>query len=225
MNFVLICDRRQSLATSEPEKGVPKYAMTDILIVEDDATLAMELEEFLPTIGHQVSGVAASGPEAVKMARKHRPSLVLMDIKMPGRMDGIKAAGIIKSELGINIIFISGHTEEKLLERAKFVEPLNYIHKPFSEEQIAAALKMACYQININKMSPVEYDERAHAYKNFSRMEIRVSELLERGKTSEEIGATLNLSLNTVKWHRKNIRKKLGISEKNISIQSVLLSN
>jgi DNA-binding NarL/FixJ family response regulator len=199
--------------------------MTVILIVEDNATLAMELEEFLPTIGYKVVDVATTGAEAIKKARQLKPDLILMDIKMPGKMDGIQAAGIIKSEMGINIIFISGHTEEELLERAKFVEPLGYIHKPFTEEQITAALKMACYQININEMSPVEYDERPHVYKNFSRMEIRVSELLERGKTSEEIGATLNLSLNTVKWHRKNIRKKLGISKKNISIQSVLLSN
>jgi DNA-binding NarL/FixJ family response regulator len=198
--------------------------MTDILIVEDNATLAMELEEFLPTIGHQVVGVATSGSEAVKMARKHRPSLLLMDIKMPGRMDGIKAAGIIKSELGTNIIFISGHTEEKLLERAKFVEPLNYIHKPFTDGQIAAALKIACYQININEMWPKTGEEFPQVYKDFTLAEIRISELLKRGKTSDEIATNLNLSLNTVKWHRKNIRRKLCINEKNISIQSALLS-
>jgi DNA-binding NarL/FixJ family response regulator len=199
--------------------------MTDILIVEDNATLAMELEEFLPTIGHKVMDVAATGAEAIKKARQLKPDLILMDIKMPGKMDGITAAGIIKAECGSSIIFISGHTEEELLERAKFVEPLGYIQKPFTEGQIAAALKMVCYQININEMWPKDREELPHFYKEFTLAEIRISELLKRGKTSEEIGSILNLSLNTVKWHRKNIRKKIGISEKNISILSVLLTN
>ena len=198
--------------------------MTDILIVDDDATLAMELEEYLPTIGYQVMGVASSGSEAIKLARKFKPNLILMDIKMPGKLNGIQAAGIIKSELSISIIFISGHADEKLLEQAKLVEPLGYIHKPFSEEQIAAALKIACYQININEMWPKTEEELPQAYKDFTLAEIRISELLKRGKTSGEIATTLNLSLNTVKWHRKNIRRKLCISEKNISIHSVLLS-
>jgi DNA-binding NarL/FixJ family response regulator len=199
--------------------------MTEILIVDDDATLAMELEEFLPTIGHQVVGVATSGSKAVKMARKHKPALVLMDIKMPGKLDGIKAAGIIKSELGINIIFISGHADEKLLEQAKLVEPLGYIHKPFTEEQIAAVLKMVCYQININEMWPKAQDELPHIYKNFTLAEIRIGELLKQGRSTKEIGLILNLSPATVIWHRKNIRKKLLIAEKKTTIQSILLSN
>ena len=98
--------------------------MTDILIVDDDATLAMELEEYLPTIGYQVMAVASSGSEAIKLARKFKPNLILMDIKMPGKLNGIQAAGIIKSELSISIIFISGYADEKLLEQAKLVEPL-----------------------------------------------------------------------------------------------------
>lgn len=222
----MIYDRRQVVNndTSTLKSCSQKYAMTDILIVEDDATLAMELEEFLPTIGHRVMDVATTGAEAIRKAQQLKPDLILMDIKMPGKMDGIQAAGIIKAECGSNIIFISGHAEEELLERAKFVEPLGYIHKPFTEEQIAAALKMACYQININEMWPKAQDELPYLGKNFTLPEIRISELLKRGRTSEEIGTILSLSSNTVKWHRKNIRRKLQISEKNISIQSALLS-
>lgn len=80
--------------------------METILVVEDDATLAMGFEEFLPTIGYEVVGTVDCAKDAVDQARKHRPDLVLMDIRLRGKMDGIEAAGIIKSELGIGILFI-----------------------------------------------------------------------------------------------------------------------
>jgi len=111
------------------------------------------------------------------------------------------------------------------LEQAKLVEPLGYIHKPFSEEQVAAALKMACYQINRNAMWPKTPNELPPAYKNFTMAEIRITELLKHGKSTQEIGTLLKLSPATVIWHRKNIRKKLGIAETKETIQSTILSN
>lgn len=122
--------------------------MLRIMIVNDDATLTMHLEEYLPTIGYEVKGIASSGLEAVKKARTLKPDLILMGIKMSGKLNGIQTASIIKSELGIDIIFISGFSDEDLLNTAKLIEPLSHIHKPFSEEQLAAVLKMTCYQID-----------------------------------------------------------------------------
>lgn len=199
--------------------------MNEILIVDDDATLAMEIEEYLPTIGFHVVGVASSGSEAVKLARKLKPDLILMDIKMPGKLNGIQAAGIIKSELGIDILFISGYADENLLDAAKLIEPLAYIHKPFSEEQIAAALKMACYQISQTAMGLKASEERPHVYRDFTLAEIRIAELLKTGKVTKEIGSILKLSPATVIWHRKNIRKKLGIAETKKDIRTTLLSS
>ena len=160
--------------------------MDRILVVDDDVTLAMEFEEFLPTIGYEV-------------------------------------AGIIKSELGIDILFISGHTDEELLERAKVVEPLGYIHKPFSEEQIAAALKMACYHINRKEAYAKISIESYSLYNGFTAAEIRTAELLKQGKTTKEISTILNLSPATVKWHRKNIRRKLGIVDTGKDLVEVLI--
>ena len=74
--------------------------MYEILVVDDDATLAMAFEEFLPTIGYKVVGVVDCAQDAIEQARMHHPDLVLMDIRLPGKMDGIQAAGLIKCELG-----------------------------------------------------------------------------------------------------------------------------
>ena len=197
--------------------------MDRILVVDDDATLAMEFEEFLPTLGYEVAGVADCAKDAVEQAREHRPDLILMDIRLPGKMDGIEAAGVIKSELGIDILFISGYADEELLERAKVIEPLGYIHKPFSEEQIAAALKMACCHVNRKEACAKISIELYSLYNGFTAAEIRTAQFLKQGKTTKEISAILNLSPDTVKWHRKNIRRKLGIVNTGKDLVEVLL--
>jgi DNA-binding NarL/FixJ family response regulator len=198
--------------------------MDKILIADDDVTLTMALKESLSDLGYEVKGVATSGLEAVKMARELKPDLILMDIKMPGKLNGIQAAGIIKSELGINTVFISGYADEELLEQAKLVEPLGYLYKPFSERQVAASLKMAFYQINQKAMWPGPSDDVPTAYKNLTMMELRITELLKHGKATKEIGILLNISPATVIWHRKNIRKKLGIAAKKETILRTLTS-
>lgn len=195
------------------------------LIADDDVTLAMQLEEFLLTIGYEVKGVVYSGLEAVEKARTLKPDLILMDIKMPGKLNGIQAAGIIKSELGINIVFILGYADEELLEQAKLVEPLAYIHKPFSEEQVAASLKMACHQISRNAVRLKASGELPRVYMDLTLAEIRIAELIKQGKVTKEIGSILKLSPATVIWHRKNIRKKLGIAKTKKDIRTTLLSS
>ena len=72
-----------------------------ILIVEDEISVSMELEEMLTENGYRVPGVADSGEEAIAMARKLGPDLILMDIKLSGKLDGIDAAIRIRSKLGI----------------------------------------------------------------------------------------------------------------------------
>ena len=108
---------------------------------------------------------------------------------------------------------------------AKLVEPLAYILKPISDEQVAATLKMACYQISRHGMWSNTLDELSPAYKNFTVTETRIAQLIKQGKSTNEIGTLLKRSPATVIWHRKNIRKKLGIAETKKDIQSTLLSS
>jgi len=120
--------------------------MPRILIVDNDVTISMRMEEILGSMDYDVVGVASSGEEAVVMAKKHNPDLILMDIVMPGGMDGIDAVERIKAEQGIPVIFVTGHPEERFIERAKLVEPFGYILKPFQEDQIKATIDIALYK-------------------------------------------------------------------------------
>jgi len=88
-----------------------------IMIVEDDMMLGMEIEEDLIGIGYEVSGVPSTGEEALAMAKKMEPDLILMDIKLPGKLDGIEVAEEIQGDSDIPVIFISGQPKEELIGR------------------------------------------------------------------------------------------------------------
>ena len=126
--------------------GIKKRSERGILVVEDESIIAMNLEERLMEMGYTVVGRASSGEEAIEKAREFRPDLILMDIVMPGEKDGIDASGEIKSEMDVPIIFLTAYADEKFVERAKRVEPVGYIVKPYEERELRAAIEIALYK-------------------------------------------------------------------------------
>jgi PAS domain S-box-containing protein len=104
--------------------------MARILIADDEAILTMYLEEILSMNDHDVVGSASSGQEAIDMARDLSPDLIIMDISMPGELDGIEAAEIIRSDLGIPSIFMTAHSEIPIIEKARLADPYGYLIKP-----------------------------------------------------------------------------------------------
>jgi CheY-like chemotaxis protein/DNA-binding PadR family transcriptional regulator len=120
--------------------------MSKILVVDDEAIITMQLERRLSAMGYSVAGMAASGEDAVEKARLFRPDLVLMDIVMPGKMNGIEAAKIITRELDIPVVFITAYADDGIIEQAKSARPYGYIVKPFNELEIKAAIEVALFR-------------------------------------------------------------------------------
>jgi len=120
--------------------------MSKVLVVDDEAIITMQLEERLSAMGYTVAGMAASGEEAVDKARRLRPDIVLMDIVMPGRMNGIEAAKIVTDELDIPVVFVTSYADDAIIEKAKNVRPYGYIVKPFNELEIKAAIEVALFR-------------------------------------------------------------------------------
>lgn len=120
--------------------------MSTILVVDDEAIITMQLEERLSAMGYTVAGMAASGADAVEKARRLGPDLVLMDIVMPGKMNGIEAADIITKELNIPVVFVTSYADDTIIEKAKSVRPYGYIVKPFNELEIKAAIEVALFR-------------------------------------------------------------------------------
>lgn len=120
--------------------------MSKILIVDDEAIITMQLEERLSMLGYKIAGMAASGEEAIDKARKIKPDIVLMDIVMPGKINGIEAAKAIHHELGIPIVFVTAYADDAIIEKAKCVNPYGYIVKPFNELELKAAIELALFR-------------------------------------------------------------------------------
>lgn len=120
--------------------------MSKILVVEDEAIILLQLEEILHATGYTVAGLAASGEDAIEKARRLKPDLVLMDIVMPGKLDGIEAAKVITEELGIPVVFVTSYADDTIIEKAKSVKPYGYIVKPFNELVIKATVEVALFR-------------------------------------------------------------------------------
>jgi diguanylate cyclase (GGDEF)-like protein/PAS domain S-box-containing protein len=126
---------------------------TRILIVEDEGVIALELRDRLADMGYEIVGPVPSGQEAIDHARELVPDVVLMDIILAGRMDGIEASEIIKNSLDIPVIFLTAHADERTLQRAKATGPFGYILKPFNERELQVSIEMALYKHQKEKMA------------------------------------------------------------------------
>jgi CheY-like chemotaxis protein/DNA-binding PadR family transcriptional regulator len=122
--------------------------MSQILVVDDEAIIVMQLEERLSAMGYTVVGMAASGEDGIDKARKLKPDLVLMDIVMPGKLNGIEAAKTIIDELDIPVVFVTSYADDTIIEKAKGVRPYGYIVKPFNELEVKAAIEVALFRKN-----------------------------------------------------------------------------
>lgn len=120
--------------------------MSKILVVDDEAIITMQLEKRLSLMGYCVAGMAASGEDAVDKARSIRPDLVLMDIVMPGKINGIESAAIITKELDIPVVFLTSYADDTIIEKVKRVRPYGYIVKPFNELELKAAIEVALFR-------------------------------------------------------------------------------
>lgn len=102
-----------------------------ILVVEDDAIGAMDLNGILTSLGYSVLGPVSSGAKALDKIKDTTPDLVLMDITIKGDINGIETAKLIKDQIEVPVIFLTAHSDEKTVKQAEQVNPAGYIIKPF----------------------------------------------------------------------------------------------
>jgi PAS domain S-box-containing protein len=122
-----------------------------ILVVEDEAIVAKDLQYRLISFGYTVPVIASSGEEAINQAVKISPDLVLMDIKLKGTMDGIEAAQEIHRHLDIPIIYLTAYADENTLARAKITEPFSYLLKPFKERELQTNIEITLHKHGLEK--------------------------------------------------------------------------
>jgi len=113
-----------------------------ILVVEDEVIVAMDIRNRLRHLGYEVSAIASSGEEAIEKAKEH-PDLILMDIVLKGKMDGIEAARHIQERQSIPLIFLTAHSDDKTMQRAKLAGSRGHIIKPFDDLEFQNVIRAA----------------------------------------------------------------------------------
>ena len=122
-----------------------------ILIVEDEAIVAMEIEARLRTLGYRIAGIISTGEAAIAAVHETMPSLVLMDIMLAGAIDGVRAADEVRRRFNIPVVFLTAYADEQTLGRAKLSEPFGYLLKPFEESELRSTIEVALYKHSIEK--------------------------------------------------------------------------
>ena len=192
------------------------------ILIADDHTLVRETWSFILNTDQRFSVIAesGSGEEAVELARKLRPNIVIMDINLPG-MNGIEATQQIrKFSPGSKVLGVSLHTQPTYARKMIQKGASGYVTKNSSKEEmfkaiieIQAGKKYICEEIkNILSEQVISGDEAQTGLNSLSQREIEIISFIKKGNSSKEIADTLDISVKTVEVHRYNILKKLNLN-------------
>ena len=196
------------------------------VLLADDQTLFREgIKDLLEDEkGITVVGEASNGPEVVAMARKLKPDVILMDIKLP-QMDGVSATRVIRKECpNTNVLILSSYEDEAHVTEAIQAGANGYLSKMLPASELVHALKtfnsegvmipqpiMGKLIQGLRQMGTPGYDS---APDSLTATEIKVMALLGKGKSNKEIAAELGCSVKTVKNHLNSVFQKLGVSNR-----------
>jgi PAS domain S-box-containing protein len=124
----------------------PASSPLKILVIEDEAIVAEDISQRLRRMGYQIVGPVNAGEDGMLLAEQTKPDLVLMDIVLKGRMDGVETAEIISRRLDLPVVFLTAHGDPATFARAKMSVPRGYLLKPFSEADLHRAIEIALGQ-------------------------------------------------------------------------------
>ncbi len=175
-----------------------------ILIVEDEVIVAKDIQNRLEAMSYSTTARAISGEEAIQIAGETQPDLVLMDIKLSGKMDGIEAAQEIQARYRIPVIYMTAYSDEATLKRARVTEPFGYIIKPVKDRELLANIEMALYKHRAEKELHQQRDlaetMREIAERRLERIQsLRAVSMIVGG--AFDVRATLDVFLDQIMTH------------------------
>lgn len=191
------------------------------ILIADDHTLVRETWSFILNTDARFSVIAesGSGEEAIELAKKLRPNIVIMDINLPG-MNGIEATQQIrKYSPGTKILGVSLHTQPTYARKMIQKGAMGYVTKNSSREEMFKAImeiqsgkKYICDEIkNILSEQVISGEDQQTGLNSLSQREIEIISYIKKGFSSKEIADSLSISVKTVEVHRYNILKKLNL--------------
>jgi PAS domain S-box-containing protein len=122
-----------------------------ILIVEDEIVSAMAIENMLISMGYHVAGIMNNGEEVIDKISKIKPDLILMDIMLKGKFDGVETSEKLREFYNVPVVYITAYADERTFQRAKLTVPLGYIIKPFDERLLHITIEVALYKHEVEE--------------------------------------------------------------------------
>jgi DNA-binding LytR/AlgR family response regulator len=121
-----------------------------ILIVEDEMIIGANISLQLSKLGYEVTGIISKGEDAMNHVRQNRPDMVIMDIQLKGKLDGVDTAKEIRREFKIPIIYLTANVDDDCFSRAKETHPSAFISKPFKKLDLQHAVELTLGRIAKN---------------------------------------------------------------------------
>ncbi|MBK8641937.1 MAG: response regulator transcription factor [Saprospiraceae bacterium] len=196
-----------------------------VLIVEDEPLIAENLAMYLNNNDYEVAGIAYDFEEGMLSLKEGKPDIVLLDINLEGKQDGIDLGKYIHEKLGIPFVFLSSYSDKNTLDRAKQVQPSGYLVKPFHEKTLLTTLEISLANF-AGFSNPKNVDLNLDAINSFlhsplSQREFEVLQLIYGGKTNQQMSQELYISINTLKRHINNAYMRLDVNTRTTAIKKL----
>ncbi len=147
-----------------PPQRITMEKPIKLFIIEDEMIIGANISLQLSKLGYEVTGIVSRGEEALEHIKQNKPDIVLMDIQLKGKLDGIQTAELIKQNYSIPIIFLTANSDDVHFNRAKATKPAAFISKPFRNIDLERAIELTISRmmtdvsqnVNLpkNKLSP-----------------------------------------------------------------------
>lgn len=194
-----------------------------ILIVEDEALIAVEIESALRELGYRIAGKARNGDKALDLLASSQPDLALLDIDIKGTLSGIDLARIIRAKYNYPFVFLTAFSDRQTVMSLRDTMPYGYIVKPFSRGELLTTIELALHKFAEERDGgfPSLTLLNRKLSEAFTEREYDVLRLLDEGISYREIGERLHISTNTVKYFQKSIFAKLRVGSRLEALRSV----
>lgn len=191
-----------------------------ILIVEDDPIIAKDIQSLLRSEGFEHISIAHDGLYAQDILASQAVGFVILDIYLGTGISGIEVASTIQKNYDIPFIFLTSFSDKETLEAAKDQAPYGYLVKPFQDRTLLTTIEVAWS--NFEREKQLKQTNFNQKISHLTSQEQKLIAALIEGKSSKEIASTLFISVNTVKYHLKNIYQKMEVSSRSELLTKLL---
>lgn len=181
-----------------------------ILIVEDDILVASDIKQIVQSKGYIVTGIANNANKAYDLFINNVPDLILCDVNLRTKRTGIDFVAKARKTVFVPVVYITAYSDEKTLSKAVATSPESYLIKPFTKIQLLTSVNFALQKNDGHKKEKAVFEKK---FTTPTERELEIIQLLCEGLNSREIGEKLNISIQTVQTHRKNIMAKYNVNK------------